>query len=50
MKESDMAVLLLLPRQVQALNEVSALSPFPARYTSINFTTSQSGESRRKGG
>lgn len=30
--------------QVQAMNEVSALSPFPARYTSINFTTSQSGE------
>uniref|UniRef100_A0A3B4B593 receptor protein-tyrosine kinase n=1 Tax=Periophthalmus magnuspinnatus TaxID=409849 RepID=A0A3B4B593_9GOBI len=28
--------------QVQAMNEVSALSPFPARYTSINFTTSQS--------
>ncbi|XP_051920939.1 ephrin type-B receptor 5-like isoform X3 [Hippocampus zosterae] len=28
--------------QVQALNEVSALSPFPARYASINFTTSQS--------
>lgn len=26
------------------MNEVSALSPFPARYTSINFTTSQSGE------
>ncbi|XP_013868087.1 ephrin type-B receptor 5 isoform X2 [Austrofundulus limnaeus] len=25
--------------QVQAMNEVSALSPFPARYTSINFTT-----------
>ncbi len=32
--------------QVQAMNEVSALSPFPARYTSINFTTSQSGEHR----
>lgn len=30
--------------QVQAMNEVSALSPFSARYTSINFTTSQSGE------
>ena len=30
--------------QVQAVNEVSALSPFPPRYTSINFTTSQSGE------
>ncbi|XP_061771359.1 ephrin type-B receptor 5 [Nerophis ophidion] len=28
--------------QVQAMNEVSSLSPFPARYTSINFTTSQS--------
>ncbi|XP_060936680.1 ephrin type-B receptor 5 [Limanda limanda] len=28
--------------QVQALNEVSALSPFSARYASINFTTSQS--------
>ncbi|KAF3839628.1 hypothetical protein F7725_018345 [Dissostichus mawsoni] len=28
--------------QVQSMNEVSALSPFPARYTSINFTTSQS--------
>uniref|UniRef100_A0A667YAK9 receptor protein-tyrosine kinase n=1 Tax=Myripristis murdjan TaxID=586833 RepID=A0A667YAK9_9TELE len=28
--------------QVQAINEVSALSPFPPRYTSINFTTSQS--------
>lgn len=28
------------------MNEVSALSPFPARYTSINFTTSQSGEHR----
>ncbi|XP_076010920.1 ephrin type-B receptor 5 isoform X2 [Genypterus blacodes] len=28
--------------QVQAMNEVSALSPFPPRYTSINFTTSQS--------
>uniref|UniRef100_A0A3B4U6N7 receptor protein-tyrosine kinase n=1 Tax=Seriola dumerili TaxID=41447 RepID=A0A3B4U6N7_SERDU len=28
--------------QVQAMNEVSALSPFSARYTSINFTTSQS--------
>ncbi|XP_067367623.1 ephrin type-B receptor 5 isoform X1 [Channa argus] len=28
--------------QVQAMNEVSALSPFAARYTSINFTTSQS--------
>lgn len=26
------------------MNEVSALSPFAARYTSINFTTSQSGE------
>lgn len=35
------------------MNEVSALSPFPARYTSINFTTSQSGEHRtedEKGG
>lgn len=30
------------------MNEVSALSPFPARYTSINFTTSQSGECRTK--
>nr|XP_057910157.1 ephrin type-B receptor 5 isoform X2 [Doryrhamphus excisus] len=28
--------------QVQAMNEVSSLSPFPARYASINFTTSQS--------
>ncbi|KAK0147430.1 Ephrin type-B receptor 5 [Merluccius polli] len=28
--------------QVQAMNEVSSLSPFPPRYTSINFTTSQS--------
>ncbi|XP_030606501.1 ephrin type-B receptor 5 [Archocentrus centrarchus] len=28
--------------QVQAMNEVLALSPFPARYSSINFTTSQS--------
>uniref|UniRef100_A0A3B4H5A7 receptor protein-tyrosine kinase n=1 Tax=Pundamilia nyererei TaxID=303518 RepID=A0A3B4H5A7_9CICH len=28
--------------QVQAMNEVSALSPFPVRYSSINFTTSQS--------
>ncbi|KAJ3597845.1 hypothetical protein NHX12_001361, partial [Muraenolepis orangiensis] len=28
--------------QVQALNEVSSLSPFPPRYTSVNFTTSQS--------
>ncbi|XP_059919952.1 ephrin type-B receptor 5 isoform X1 [Gadus macrocephalus] len=28
--------------QVQAVNEVSSLSPFPPRYTSINFTTSQS--------
>ncbi|KAG7269332.1 hypothetical protein CRUP_006690, partial [Coryphaenoides rupestris] len=27
---------------VQAMNEVSSLSPFPPRYTSINFTTSQS--------
>lgn len=31
------------------MNEVSSLSPFPARYTSINFTTSQSGEHRPKG-
>ncbi|KTG34041.1 hypothetical protein cypCar_00004178 [Cyprinus carpio] len=29
--------------QVQALNEVSALSPFPPQFASINFTTSQSG-------
>uniref|UniRef100_A0A8C9QYF3 receptor protein-tyrosine kinase n=1 Tax=Scleropages formosus TaxID=113540 RepID=A0A8C9QYF3_SCLFO len=28
--------------QVQAINEVSALSPFPPRFASINFTTSQS--------
>ncbi|KPP61386.1 ephrin type-B receptor 5-like [Scleropages formosus] len=27
--------------QVQAINEVSALSPFPPRFASINFTTSQ---------
>nr|XP_029511112.1 ephrin type-B receptor 5-like isoform X2 [Oncorhynchus nerka] len=31
--------------QVQAVNDVSALSPFPPQFTSINFTTSQSGES-----
>ncbi len=29
--------------QVQAINEVSALSPFPPQFASINFTTSQSG-------
>eukprot|EP00063_Salmo_salar_P082453 XP_014057288.1 PREDICTED: ephrin type-B receptor 5-like isoform X2 [Salmo salar] len=28
--------------QVQAVNDVSALSPFPPQFTSINFTTSQS--------
>uniref|UniRef100_A0A672LSP0 receptor protein-tyrosine kinase n=1 Tax=Sinocyclocheilus grahami TaxID=75366 RepID=A0A672LSP0_SINGR len=28
--------------QVQAINEVSALSPFPHQFASINFTTSQS--------
>ncbi|XP_046897737.1 ephrin type-B receptor 5 isoform X2 [Hypomesus transpacificus] len=28
--------------QVQAFNDVSSLSPFPPRYGSINFTTSQS--------
>ncbi|RXN28201.1 ephrin type-B receptor 5-like protein [Labeo rohita] len=28
--------------QVQAINEVSALSPFPPQFASINFTTSQS--------
>ncbi|KAG9344922.1 hypothetical protein JZ751_009462 [Albula glossodonta] len=28
--------------QVQAINDVSALSPFPPRFASINFTTSQS--------
>ncbi|XP_030641448.1 ephrin type-B receptor 5 [Chanos chanos] len=28
--------------QVQAMNDVSALSPFPPQFTSINFTTSQS--------
>lgn len=29
--------------QVQAINEVSTLSPFPPQFGSINFTTSQSG-------
>ncbi|XP_064165430.1 ephrin type-B receptor 5 isoform X2 [Anguilla rostrata] len=28
--------------QIQAINDVSALSPFPPQFTSINFTTSQS--------
>lgn len=28
--------------QVQAINDVSSMSPFPPRYASINFTTSQS--------
>ncbi|TRZ01733.1 hypothetical protein DNTS_032283 [Danionella cerebrum] len=28
--------------QIQAINEVSALSPFPPQFASINFTTSQS--------
>ncbi|KAM6967699.1 ephrin type-B receptor 5 [Aplochiton taeniatus] len=28
--------------QVQAINDVSSLSPFPPRFASINFTTSQS--------
>lgn len=31
--------------QVQAMNDVSPLSPFPPQFASINFTTSQSGES-----
>lgn len=30
--------------QVQAMNDVSPLSPFPPQFASINFTTSQSGE------
>lgn len=37
-------LVVLLRPQVQAMNEVSALSPFSPRFSSINFTISQSGE------